>query len=438
MTVEAAIADYVHRTPGSALSLRQAERLVREALVRADGGVPYPVVVSMHLAVDRDFDWPRFVRAVERVSRAHVALSSVFPCAADGRQHWARAGGVAIADPVELAGSHSDWLAGLAAQPLDLADGPLVRASLAWAPADDRGYVCLQVEHMVFDGLSEQVFLQELAAAYADPDQLPDPAGDEAYLAFVRRQWQEVDSPTGADRLAFWRDRLPPGRVRPPFDLHGPSTEAGPQRRSYTLDRDTVARLRTLARSCRATSSGVYAQAVLETMGTLVDDPLLGFVSPYGNRSRMAEFAAIGNFSDYLVLRTAWPRGRDVRERVGHAQRELGVSMDRHYPWSTLVRTLQPADFARPDRRPHVSLNLVAETPQATGTAFGPGVRAHRPESDGDRPPHPLTITVYEGAEHCRIDISAIGAGPVGVLDTFGETLVATLLSDAKESSDGK
>ncbi len=444
MSVENDIAEFVDRTPESALSLRQAERLVRDSLVRAAGAEPYPVVVSMHLKVDRDFDWQRFSWAVQQVSLAHLTLSSVFPRGADGRRYWSRTAGspVELSDPADLAAgreARDAWLAGLAAQPLDLASGPLMRASYAWADADQQGYVCLQIEHMVFDGLSERVLLRELAAAYAAQASLPAPDGDQAYLAFVRRQWQEVDSQAGLARLAFWASRLPFGRVRPPFDVTGPEQASqDPAHRSYELGRDTTAGLRALARSCRATSSGVYAQAVLSTMGALVDDPQLGFVSPYGNRTRMAEFAAIGNFSDYLVLHTEWPRGRAVRERVVHAQREISASMDRHYPWSTLVRTLQPADFAQPDRRSHVSLNLVNDAENAAGdtTGFGPGVVVYRPETDGDRPPHPVTITIFEDVEATRIDLSAIGSGSV-VIDQFGESLVAALLSDVKGMSDG-
>ncbi len=114
----------------------------------------------------------------------------------------------------------------LAAQPFDLVGGDLVRA--AWLRlADGEQVLALALHHIVSDGVSMQVLMDELAAGYAarlrgeaPPWQaLPVQYADHASW---QREWLAAGE--GARQLAWWRQRLgdahpgsncrPTGRVR--------------------------------------------------------------------------------------------------------------------------------------------------------------------------------------------------------------------------------
>lgn len=395
------------------LSLRQAERLVRDECVTAAGGTALPVPMTSSQAFGPGLDWDRLCAALASVCEEHWPLRSVFPRLPDSRR------GLRALDNSKLACDYAvfdgeaparSWLDARQAEPLDLLCGPLLRCEGARVEPTSETWVQLTVEHMIFDGLSEAVLMDRLRDAYNGLG--VQPAGP-AYETFVARQWDLVDSEEGRRRLAFWRSRLPEGQVRPGFSL---TPAYSPEEPSCgwlhaDLPQSTADDLARAARAFRTTVFSLIAAAVLLAMRGYAADGPLGFACPVANRSTREERQAIGNFSDYMVIRTE-RAGRELSpvDAVVLARQAVAEGLANHYPWSTLVRTLEPDSFIRPDPRPHLSVNYLGTADDLRDYRLEgvKGARIREDAASAQRPPHPLTLS-FRQAGGLRIDLGYRG-----------------------------
>ncbi len=97
-----------------------------------------------------------------------------------------------------------------AQRPFDLAQGPLLRATLVRLAAAEHVLI-LTMHHIVTDGWSHGVFWRELGALYAalvtgQPALLPEPALQYADFAHWQLQWLQSD--LLATQLAYWKQQL--------------------------------------------------------------------------------------------------------------------------------------------------------------------------------------------------------------------------------------
>ncbi len=347
------------------LSLRQAERLVRDECVIASGGTALAVPMTLSYAFGPGLDWERL----------------------DAHQ----------------------------AEPLDLFRGPLVWLAGARIRPAGETWVQLTVEHMIFDGLSEAVLMERLRDAYNGLAREPAGLAGTAYRDFVARQWDLVDSEEGRARLAFWRSRLSAGQARPGFSL---SPAYSPEETSCgwlhaDLPESVAGDLAAAARVLRTTAFSLIAAAVLLAMRRYAADRPLGFVCPIANRSTKAEFHAIGNFSDYMVIRTdQLARNPGTASAVSLVLKAVAEGLSNHYPWSTLVRELEPDSFIRPDPRQHLSLSYLGEAAADSMRDFRlkgvQGARIREASSSTEWPPHPLTLSLRR-VGGLRIDLGYRG-----------------------------
>ncbi|KAA6166954.1 condensation domain-containing protein, partial [Pseudomonas veronii] len=117
------------------------------------------------------------------------------------------------------------------AQPFDLTQGPLMRVWLLRVAADDHVLVLVQ-HHIISDGGSMQVMVDELVQLYAafsqgEEPQLPALPIQYADYAVWQRQWMEAGEK--ARQLAYWRDLL--GGEQPVLEL--PLDHARPSQQSH-------------------------------------------------------------------------------------------------------------------------------------------------------------------------------------------------------------
>ena len=113
------------------------------------------------------------------------------------------------------------------AQPFDLLRGPLLRVKLLRLAADDHVVVLVQ-HHIVSDGWSMQLMVEELVKLYAafsdgHTPNLPALPIQYADYALWQRNWMEAGEK--ARQLAYWREQL--GGEQPvlelPFDYQRPA-----------------------------------------------------------------------------------------------------------------------------------------------------------------------------------------------------------------------
>ncbi|GAB2444441.1 non-ribosomal peptide synthase/polyketide synthase [Streptomyces incanus] len=252
--------------------------------------------------------------ALEHVVGRHEALRTTFQ-EADGRpaQTVHPAGPLPL--PVRDLTAPGDGPADLDAlllteyeRPFDLRTGPLLRALLL-RESPDAHVLLLTVHHIVTDGWSMGVLLEELCAAYdalargARPA-LPPVATQ--YPDFAVWQREQLSGTRLERRLAYWKERLS-GAVAPELPLDRPrrGEESGAGAvHTFTVPAATTARLKHLAAERHTTlfTALVAASQAVLARWSGQDDITVGSLTPGRGRTDLER--AVGFFVNTVVLRT--------------------------------------------------------------------------------------------------------------------------------------
>ncbi|MFI5911930.1 amino acid adenylation domain-containing protein [Dactylosporangium sp. NPDC051541] len=406
-------------------------------LDRFDPGQPNNVVLSRRLR--GHLDPAALQRAFTAVCARHEALRATFP-ERDGRPVQV------IADPGEFRLERADLTgepAPLRAERarelgrqlfdggFDLARGPLIRATLV-ALADDDHVLLVVAHHIVFDGSSQSLLVQDLGPAYADPASLgPLPVG---WADHVREQ---ADQPAekAEEALAYWRDKLagapalalPTDLPRPPFKL--PRSE----RVRHELDAELTGRLERLARAQRSTLFMLLLAAYQVLLGRHAgqDDVSVGTAS--AGRGRPELEPIIGSFVNTLVLRGSLsgdPTFAELLRRTRTAALEAYAHQD--IPFERLVGEL---DVARDvSRTPLFSTMLVLHSQQSARHDVLPGLTGESFEIGAPQSLYDLVVDVSVRTAgltlRVRYDSGLFTAGTVSELLRRFETLLRAVAAD--------
>ena len=193
-------------------------------------------------------------------------------------------------------------------RPFDLRQGPPLRALLV-RESDTSQVLLLTAHHIVTDGWSMGVVLDELCTAYdalargATP-QLPPVAAQ--YPDFAVWQREQLSGARLEKQLGYWKSQLA-GTVAPQLPLDQPrrGEEAGPGAiHTFTVPAPLTARLRELVTEQRTT---LYTALVAATQALLArwsgqDDVTVGSLTL--GRTRTDLERAVGCFVNTVVLRT--------------------------------------------------------------------------------------------------------------------------------------
>jgi amino acid adenylation domain-containing protein len=302
------------------------------------------------------------VRALGEIVRRHASMRTVF-AAVDGAPVQVVRRPSPLDLPVhDLTGvaegdreAHARrLLLAEAARPFDLAQGPLYRATL-YRMGPREHLLILVIHHIVSDGWSAGIFIQELTTLYTafvegKPSPLPELSMQYVDFARWQRQWLRGD--VLARGLEYWTQHLR-GEL-PPLDL--PTERPRPPIQTFTgavftmdLPPALVEALGTLSRREGVTlfMTLLAAFKALLARYTGQDDLLVG--TPIANRTRVETEGLIGFFANTLVLRTdvsGDPTFRELLLRVREVA--LGAYAHQDVPFEKLVEVLRPArDMSR-------------------------------------------------------------------------------------------
>jgi surfactin family lipopeptide synthetase A len=235
-----------------------------------------------------------------------------------------------------------------ASKPFDLSQEPLIRVKLLRSNEDEH-VLLLTMHHIVSDGWSISVFINEMAALYEAISQglqspLPELPIQYADFAKWQRGWMKGD--LLEQQLAYWRRQLggelpslslPIDRPRPPVQTFRGAF------RSFLLSKDLSERLKELSRSEGATQFmtllAIFKILLYRYSGQ--EDIVVG--TPIANRNRAEIEQLIGFFVNTLALRTnlkAELSFRQLLERV--RETSLGAYAHQDIPFEKVVEELQP------------------------------------------------------------------------------------------------
>ncbi|HEV2756820.1 MAG TPA: amino acid adenylation domain-containing protein, partial [Actinomycetota bacterium] len=235
-----------------------------------------------------------------------------------------------------------------AMRPFDLERGPLLRARVLRLGPDDH-VLLLVMHHIVSDGWSRSVLLDELGSLYdahvsggeARLPQLPVQYGD---FAAWQRRW--LSGGVLDRQLDYWRERLaglapvlelPTDHPRPPVRSGRGATV------SFALDAATVDALKALARAHNATLFMTLAAAFQALLARYSGSDDIAIGTPIAGRSHPEAEPLIGFFVNTLVLRTDLSGNPTFGELVGRVRDvALGAYAHQDVPFEKLVEELHP------------------------------------------------------------------------------------------------
>ncbi|HKH48028.1 MAG TPA: amino acid adenylation domain-containing protein, partial [Thermoanaerobaculia bacterium] len=295
-------------------------------------------------------------RALGEVVRRHEALRTSFG-EVDGEPVQVIAAAGALSLPVvDLAGlprelreaEASRRIAEEALRPFALSRGPLLRAALLRLGAEEHAAL-LTMHHIVSDGWSMQVLVEEIGALYAAfaegrPAPLPELPVQYADYAAWQRSW--LSGGVLEAELGYWRGRLAglPPQLELPTDRPRPAVQSHRGAvRPLALDPALSERLAALSRREGATPFMTLLAGWQALLGRWAGSEDLAVGTPIAGRNRQETEKLIGLFVNTLVLRGDLSGGPSFQELLGRVrQASLEAHEHQEIPFERLVEELAP------------------------------------------------------------------------------------------------
>ena len=234
------------------------------------------------------------------------------------------------------------------AQPFDLQRGPLTRGRLVQM-AENEHVLLLTIHHIVFDGWSMGILLDELSALYkahhyGEAESLPELPVQYADYAAWQRQW--LTGEILQRQVEYWKGAL----AGAPEQLTLPTDRVRPAKQDYSADVLEVELDANLARDLKALSrrhGATLYMTLLAGWAALLarhagqDEVVIG--APVANRMRSEIEPLIGFFVNTLALRIDISGSPTVGELLARVKaRTLEAQQYHDIPFEHVVEIVQP------------------------------------------------------------------------------------------------
>ncbi|PSB51012.1 non-ribosomal peptide synthetase [filamentous cyanobacterium Phorm 6] len=230
----------------------------------------------------------------------------------------------------------------------NLAQEPLLRAQLVQLTPTEN-VLLLTVHHIIFDGWSVNIFVQELTAIYSALIEHHAPTLPEIRLQYVdfavwQQQWLQGE--VLESQLAYWQQKLAgmPALLELPTDRPRPAVQSfRGETQVFTLEQDISAALVSLSQQQGVTLFMLLLTAfkVLLYRYSSQSDIVVG--SSVANRQYPQIQAMIGFFVNNLVLRTDLSENPTFLQLLQQVKQVILEAYDHQdLPFDKLVEALQP------------------------------------------------------------------------------------------------
>jgi amino acid adenylation domain-containing protein len=311
--------------------------------------------IAYAVSLDGPLDASALQRALDAAVARHAALrTSIF--ASDGmpEQDVADAGAVVIeridlpeaVDSDERTQQAESIAAARARQPFDLAAGPLIRGTLI-RTGPDRHLFVLVMHHIITDGTSMQIVMEELSASYRAeltgvPASLPPLRMSYSDYAVWQRDWMSGEELER--QLSYWREQLkgaprvlalPTDRPRP---ARGSSCGA---RASVTVDDTTITGLTEVAQAANATMFMAFLAGFVVVLSRYARQHDLVVSTQAIGRTRTELDPIVGLFANTVLLRTSLAGNPSFAELLGRIRDTTADALShQRLPFEKLVDDL--------------------------------------------------------------------------------------------------
>ncbi|MEH2438441.1 MAG: amino acid adenylation domain-containing protein [Nostoc sp.] len=233
-------------------------------------------------------------------------------------------------------------------RPFDLTQGPLLRTQLLRL-ANQEHILLLEMHHIISDGWSAEVFLQEIALLYKGfltRSSSPLPSVSIQYKDFAHWQRQWLQGEILQTQLSYWKQQLEgmPPALQLPTDRPRPAvqTSHGAQQ-SIQLSEAVIKELKAIARQQGITLFMLLLAAFQTFLYRYTGQDDIAIGTPIANRNREEVKGLIGFFVNTLVLRADMsgnPTFDELLTRVKKVAVEAYTHQD--LPFDQLVEVVQP------------------------------------------------------------------------------------------------
>ncbi|WP_157222805.1 non-ribosomal peptide synthetase, partial [Pseudomonas sp. S13.1.2] len=292
----------------------------------------------------------------------------------------------------------------------DLAKGELLQAHVLRLAEDDHVLVLVQ-HHIVSDGWSMAIMVEELVQAYEASRRglvaaLPDMAIQYADYAIWQRNWMEAGEQER--QLAYWQQTL--GGEQPvlelPLDRPRPAVQnfAG-ARKVLELGSELTRQLRMLARGSGVTMFMLLLASYQALLHRYSGQSDIRVGVPTANRTRVETERLIGFFVNTQVLKIEFSGELSVVSLLAEVKKAvLAAQAHQDLPFEQLVEALQPERSMS-----HTPLFQVMFNHQAAISGQGrdlPGLRVENVESEGQAAQFDLSLDTFEQGDHLTACLS--------------------------------
>ncbi len=303
-------------------------------------------------------DEAAFATAFAQVTARHDALRSRFSPVGDALLISEVAPSLARRDfsgqPIATA---REALRGLveaeATTPFDLIAGSPCRASLVRLAPEEHVFV-LTAHHIVCDGWSINVIVEELAALYAEAiGRAPAELGPVLpFSRYAAAQAEARATPSVSDVTQYWCEIL--RELPPPMEL--PGDRPRPAIRTFSgsmtcghLDSALVSAVRKVGAEQGCTLFATLLAAFQTLLGRLIDERDVVVAVPFAGQSLVEDQVLVGHCVNLLPLRGRWDTDTAFATLMGQARRALLEAHDQqNCTLGTIVRALGlPRDVNR-------------------------------------------------------------------------------------------
>jgi len=252
--------------------------------------------------------------------------------------------GLTVTTLPDRPGAVDEWALELAARELDIAGGPVYLAGLARV-APEEHWLLLSFHHLVADGWSLEVFLNDLGACYRARTGTGDPlpAAGPQYGDVALWAEQRAGGPRHQEALDYWRDRLTdaPTAIDLPWRTAAGRERGTAVRHSRTLAPALAESLREAARREHTTPAALALAAYAVTLARWGGRPDLLIGMPLAGRDHPDLGDAIGFFNQTVVLRMQLEGCDTARAAVRAAGTELArATAHQEVPFDEVVSAL--------------------------------------------------------------------------------------------------
>ncbi|WP_413142647.1 amino acid adenylation domain-containing protein [Burkholderia cepacia] len=313
--------------------------------------------IAAHWTIDGTLDRDALQRALDHVIGRHEAWRTTLVDNDDGvvmqRIHAHLPVSIASVDLRDQPPAARDAQAARlaereAAEPFDLARGPLLRATLV-ALAGDRHRLLLTAHHAITDGWSSRCAFDELSAAYCAYAEGRAPSLPDLPIQYADyADWQRdmLAGGEGERQLDYWRGALRdvPGPLALPVDRQpGAARTLQGARVSVRLPDAVAADVRQLARDAQATVFTVLLAALDAWLSRLTGATDVVVAVPVAHRQRPETRALLGLFLNTVALRVRVSPTLPFRALVDAARTAaLDAVAHQDVPFERVVDAVKP------------------------------------------------------------------------------------------------